>query len=323
MRVRAARAAVAAVIAGGAVVGLFARMGGAFQVKSGGVSVLNREEPEMVRVAAGSFDMGIGDKEMGDVQASCIADFGQEATQLCAGQQPQLALFVDAGARRTPVYLYDYDIDRYEVTVAQYRECVDAGGCDLTPLVSGDTRYVVDEWPVVNVTWGEAREYCEWRGKRLPTEAEWEKAARGTDARRWPWGNVDSVDRANRGMAEPKELTLGGVGTTTDDSDGSKIMAPPGSYRWGKSPYGAEDMAGNVSEWVADLYSPQPYDTAKLSSIDPKGVTSGTERTVRGGSYEDPRFFARTYVRWHALPNQRSITRGFRCARGGDPNDVI
>src|SRR5512134_3264010 len=93
------------------------------------------------------------------------------------------------------VYVSPFLIDRREVTAAEYRRCVLAGSCDLTPLVAGDRRFIRDDLPVVNVTWFDAVSFCGWQGKRLPTEAEWEKAARGDDARRWPWGMADGDEQ--------------------------------------------------------------------------------------------------------------------------------
>jgi formylglycine-generating enzyme required for sulfatase activity len=214
------------------------------------------------------------------------------------------------------VYLSPFLIDRFETTVAEYRECVSAGACDLVPLVSGDTRYMIDELPMVNVTWFDAQTYCRWRHKRLPTEAEWEKAARGSDARRWPWGNADGTHRANRGKVRSDELRParpGDIDFGPDESDGAKIMAPPGTFRWGKSPYGVYDMSGNVSEWVADWFKESGY--SLLPVINPTGVVSGSYRVVRGGDFDAPRLWSRTYFRGNAKPTSRAITRGMRCVR--------
>ena len=111
----------------------------------------------------------------------------------------------------------------------------------------------------------------------------------------------------------PEELRQASLATMTDDVDGTSGPAPPGSYPFGKSPYGAVDMAGNVAEWVQDWWSQFGY--TGLSLIDPRGVTSGPFRVIRGGSFADPRFFSRVYYRNSQRPTLRSITLGFRCAR--------
>jgi formylglycine-generating enzyme required for sulfatase activity len=287
---------------------------GAEQVVSGHQQKRVKPRSEMVAIPSGTFTMGVDEQEIANVIEACREEFGPEsAPYYCETMANYPGQFF--GQLRT-VYISAFEIDRNEVTVARYRECVAAGACDLVPLVSGDTRFVEDELPVVNVNWFDAVNYCRWEGKRLPTEAEWEKAARGTDGRRWPWGNVDGADRANRGTVVSEAIRparVGEVMLTVDETDGAKVMVAPGTFRWGKSPYGVYDMAGNVSEWTADWFSPDGY--ARLSSIDPRGVTSGAYRVVRGGAYDDPHFFARTYYRNGAKPGQRSISRGFRCVR--------
>jgi serine/threonine-protein kinase len=173
------------------------------------------------------------------------------------------------------VYLDSYWIDKFEVSNDQYVKCEVAGACSRPYGTNSSTRvsYYVDNhfknFPVINVMWNQAREYCIWVGRRLPSEAEWEKAARGTDGRIYPWGNND-----------PAENLLNynkNVGDTT----------AVGSYPSGASPYGALDMAGNVAEWVNDLYSDNYYQQSPLKN--PTGPTSGDlySRMIRGGSWSD------------------------------------
>jgi formylglycine-generating enzyme required for sulfatase activity len=270
----------------------------------------------MAAVPGGTFVMGIDEEELANAIDACKEEFGPESGALAC---EQMARFQDAATGQArEVYVSPFLIDRTEVTGGDYRGCVIAGACDPTPLVAGDTRFIRDDLPVVNVTWYDAVTYCGWLGKRLPTEAEWEKAARGDDGRRWPWGNTDGDDRANRGRLLAEELRPGGgpaglLATQSDDSDGAAAPAPPGAFRWGRSPYGAYDMAGNVAEWVHDWWSQFGY--TGLSLIDPRGVGSGPFRVVRGGSFNDPRFFARVYYRNSQRPQQRSISIGFRCAQ--------
>lgn len=289
---------------------------GARETATGSAVTVVKPPGPMAVVPGGSFIMGIDDEELANAIDACKEEFGPESGQLACDQ---MARFQDAATGQArEVYLSPFLIDRFETTAAEYRGCVSAGVCDPTPLVAGDTRFIGDDLPVVNVTWSDAQAYCAFRGKRLPTEAEWEKAARGDDGRRWPWGNIDGDDRANRGRLLPEELRPAGssqllLTTQTDDSDGSASLTPPGTYRWGRSPYGVEDMAGNVAEWVQDWWSQFGY--TGLSLIDPRGVPSGPFRVVRGGSFNEPRFFSRTYYRNSQRPGSRSVTIGFRCAR--------
>jgi serine/threonine-protein kinase len=199
---------------------------------------------------------------------------------------------------------------------------VAAGACDVAALLSGDLRYTVDDWPMVNVSWQDAVDYCGWAGKRLPSEAEWEKAARGGDGRRWPWGNHDRVDGSNHGRLEANGLLAPTVGLQSnfsfvgDDSDGFAVVAPPGAVRWSESPYGAFDLAGNVSEWVADYYAGDGY--VSLPAVDPvqnAPQPPAPERVCRGGSWAEPKLYGRAYYRNSANPAHRSFDRGFRCAR--------
>ena len=273
----------------------------------------------MVAIPGGVFVMGLPDDDVPEAELACAAELGYEQTEdllkLC-DRLMNLRAEETGGARE--VYVSPFHIDRFEVTAGEYHACVQAGTCDLAPLVAGDTRTIRDDLPVANVTWYDARTYCAYAGKRLPTEAEWEKAARGDDRRHFPWGNVDAVDRANRGqMQDQTERPLGflpdRLPSKLSDSDGSSGPAPPGSYRFGRSPYGVEDMAGNVAEWVADWFSQGGY--AGLSQIDPTGVGAGTAKVVRGGSFADPRFFSRTYHRRKQAPDAATVNVGFRCAR--------
>ncbi|MFA6109846.1 MAG: SUMF1/EgtB/PvdO family nonheme iron enzyme [Candidatus Latescibacterota bacterium] len=159
------------------------------------------------------------------------------------------------------VYLDEYSIDQYEVTNAQYLAFVEATGRYRRPA---DGDFNQPEQPVVQVTWFDATAYCQWAGLRLPTEAEWEKAARGTDGRNYPWGDAYDTTRANWSYANG--------------------LRRVGSYPSGGSPYGAYDMAGNAWEWVADWDG--PYPSGKVSNpAGPAGPVYGEKRVLRGGSY--------------------------------------
>jgi formylglycine-generating enzyme required for sulfatase activity len=151
------------------------------------------------------------------------------------------------------------------VTNAQFEQFVKATGYNAG---DGWRKYYTkgkEKHPVVNVSWNDAEAYCKWAGKRLPTEAEWEKAARGNDGRIWPWGNAWDKSKCNS--------YYGGPRTTT----------PVGSYPAGASPYGVMDMAGNVLEWCADWYDKNYYTSAP--DRNPQGPSSGIQRVLRGGSW--------------------------------------
>ncbi len=188
------------------------------------------------------------------------------------------------------VALESFWIGQTEVTNAQYARCVDAGAC--TPPRATEWRNADrTEHPVTHVDWGQARAYALWAGGRLPTEAEWEKAARGTDGRIFPW--VDVVTNDQRLNFDSPQGTV-----------------PVGNYLAGASPYGALDMAGNVEEWVADWYAPDYY--AQSPSRSPLGPASGLFRGVRGGSFNSSRGDVRTTRRGRALPDTAFENVGFR-----------
>lgn len=206
------------------------------------------------------------------------------------------------------VYLDNFYIDKYEVTNAQYKKFITETGHRI-PINHTDPRY--DLWkkdgsfppeiaqkPVVNVSWEDAVAYAKWAGKRLPTEAEWEKAARGTDQRRYPWGNNDP-DAKCANFARPWE--------------GEKTFVDVTSMKEGASPYGVFHMAGNVSEWVDDLYDHDFYKTGL--SKNPKASYGGSYRVIRGGSWMDPDFYLRCTNRDFDMPGDRHGSIGFRCVR--------
>lgn len=197
------------------------------------------------------------------------------------------------------VNLSAYYMDKYEVTNAAYKRCVEAGVCDPPKQSNSYTRSAYygnpefDEHPVIYVDWNMAKTYCEWRGARLPTEAEWEKAARGTDGRTYPWGESISCDQANYRDC---------VGDTT------KV----GNYLDGVSPYGMYDMAGNVWEWVNDWYDSSYYQSSPSSN--PQGPTSGQIRVLRGGSWYGSVNGVRSAYRFRYGPSVADFGIGFRCS---------
>ncbi len=230
----------------------------------------------MVNVPAGDFIMGSSD---GDAQAS-------------GDEKPQHTVYLDA-----------FQIDKYEMTNALYIQCVDAGKCYPPSTVSSYTRSsyygdpAFDNYPVINVSWFDAKAYCEWAGKRLPTEAQWEKAARGTDGRIYPWGNTWDATKLNSLVSSPSP-----VDTTT-----------VGSYPSGASPYGVLDMAGNVWEWVADWYDPNYY--GHSPKREPQGPSSGQYKVLRGGSWDNGLADARVANRDYGVPIYYYAHLGFRCVK--------
>ena len=206
------------------------------------------------------------------------------------------------------VILDAYYIDKYEVTNSLYKACVDEGVCDqpVNPGVYTDPQFA--QYPVTFVKWQMAVDFCEWRGARLPTEAEWEKAARGTDERSYPWGNDFGDGKAN--FCDAKCI-LAAADKTTDD--GYEEAAPVGSYSDGVSPYGVYDMAGNVWEWVADWADEEYY--ASSPKANPLGPEEGNLRVMRGGSWHDPQSVLYTYNRGAIPPSLIMNELGIRCAR--------
>lgn len=189
-----------------------------------------------------------------------------------------------------------FKIDTTEVTNQAYRLCVRAKGCDAAPYLE-DPDLGKPDHPVVGVTWDDAKNFCRWIGRRLPTEAEWEFAAKGKDHRKWPWPGAFDAKKAN----------------TSARGDFHSKTAPVKSYREGESPFGLLHMAGNAAEWVSDYFSPTYYRSGKTTN-DPTGPRSGRERVVRGGSYRDSAHLVRVSARRAKLPTEADSTVGFRCA---------
>jgi formylglycine-generating enzyme required for sulfatase activity len=178
-----------------------------------------------------------------------------------------------------PVELDAYYIDQYEVTLALYRKFLDSGKHDSPPTWDDEAATTVGDRPAIGMKWADAEAYCTWAGKRLPTEAEWEKAARGTDARRYPWGSMQPfVDIANynRGLWVSEAITLAAV---TSGLEGMSVRH--GLKEGGKSPYGLNHMAGNAAEWVADWYDRDYYQNSPKKN--PTGPAQGEKRVLRGG----------------------------------------
>ncbi|MFQ5932029.1 MAG: formylglycine-generating enzyme family protein [Nitrospiraceae bacterium] len=201
------------------------------------------------------------------------------------------------------VHLDTYLIDRYEVTNRQYQEFRAATG---HRKAGPPSRYAKNmarlrdpNQPIVYVSWEDADAYCRWKGKRLPTEAQWEKAMRGTDGRLWPWGDKPDLTASNWG-----------------NEDGFSVTAPVGTFKGDVSPFGVADGAGNVMEWVADWYAEDAYGHA--SKRHPRGPEHGASPVMRGGGYTSRGKDVRITSRSRMVPGFRDETIGFRCAIPGD-----
>jgi formylglycine-generating enzyme required for sulfatase activity len=240
---------------------------------SGGREITGKDGAPMVLISAGEFWMGSPDAE------------GYK------DEHPRHRVYLDA-----------FYIDRFEVTVARYAEFMRSTGRRAADYWNQVKIGKHDRLPVVGVDWQDADTYCQWAGKRLPTEAEWEKAARGTDGLIYPWGNA----------APTSALANFDKGITTENVYDQKL-APVESYEAGKSPDGLHHMAGNVWEWVADWYDENYY--AKSPERNPKGPSSGQYRVLRGGSWGDLPVYVRSASRLRSTPTDRLVNIGFRCVQ--------
>jgi len=197
------------------------------------------------------------------------------------------------------VYLDAFYMDKYHVTVGQYAKYLEATDMEAPPEWDIMNQPQHQKRPVVNVSWFDAAKYCKWAGKRLPTEAEWEKAARGTDGRLYPWGN-EAPTRLHANFGKKQWAN-------------HMALVPVGMFEMGKSPYGIYDMAGNAWEWVNDWYDHDYY--KKSPAKNPQGPATGKSKVVRGGNWLYIQEFLRSSFRFNAEPSSRQFGYGFRCAK--------
>lgn len=202
------------------------------------------------------------------------------------------------------ITLSPFRIDVYETTFAQYYAFVTATGHRKPRLAgylavdSSALPFLMNPYnPVVGVSWDDANSYCLWRGKRLPSEVEWERASKGVTQRPWPWGSEMESSRAN----------------LVGDEDGFKYTAPVGAFRGDQSPDGVFDLAGNAMEWTSDWFDERYY--ASMPDVNPPGPPNGKERVIRGASWNDSVTRAKTTTRFKMRPEYRDVTIGFRCAK--------
>ncbi len=201
---------------------------------------------------------------------------------------------------RHRVWLDTFALDRYEVTTARYARFLAATGRQPPWLWETVDLATHGDRPVIGVDWEDAEAYCRWAGKRLPTEAEWEKAARGTDERPYPWGNQPPTP----------ELANFALGARFSYS---QVLMPVSHYERGQSPYGLFQMAGNVWEWVQDWYEAAYYERSPARN--PPGPEQGQLKVLRGGSWSELPKYLLTYGRFKLPPNTRNSYTGFRCAK--------
>jgi len=240
-------------------------------------TITGKDGAPMAFVPAGEFTMGAGEDDKFAVHR----------------ERPSHSVYLDA-----------FSIDQYEVTTTRYAMFLHETKRHPPKYWSEQVPKAQGIKPVIGVDWNDAQAYCEWTGKRLPTEAEWEKAARGTDGRKFPWGND-----------EPSQafVNINGSCEPGDNSYSYGKLTDVGLFERGKSPYGVYDMAGNVWEWVADWYGEYYYQNSPQSN--PKGPPNGKYRVIRGGSCYRMPDNVRSANRYRLAPSDRSDDIGFRCAQ--------
>jgi len=259
---------------------------------------------EMLLIPAGEFTMGGREDDMAD--------------------SPEQAVYLNYKAERPlhQVTISSFYMDKLEITNAQYRSFLDAVGKDGSSSINHPKQpedvdhlqhylqenLLGNDQPAVGLNWFDAYAYCQWAGKRLPTEAEWEYAARGGDGvyRKYPWGNespdADGIWRANYHPDQGRDL------------DGQYASSRGGSFPDGISPFGILDMAGNAEEWVQDWLQFDYYEQS-ANARDPQGPAAGNKKVIKGGSYASDVFQIRIATRLYGGPRDKSPYQGIRCAK--------
>ncbi len=265
----------------------------------GDTQVRSADGMVMVYVPAGAFQMGSDDDAVDQAMQACSQFQDGCKREWFEGELPAHTVTLDR-----------FWLDQTEVTNAQYRKCVEAGACKASTRCDwGEPTYenpAKADHPVACLGWGEAKAYCEWAGGRLPTEAEWEYAARGEAGNRYPWGDTFDGSRLNfcdvNCAEEWKDVNY---------DDGYAVAAPVGSFPDGASWCGGLDMAGNVWEWVSDWYQAYPSER----QVNPAGPDSGQYKVLRGGAWLNGSSDVRGANRGQEGPSLRYADVGFRCAQ--------
>ena len=270
------------------------------QMKELAMSIKTESRPAASKTASQDFSM----------YKTRMGDEGREMIQIPEG--PFMMGSKDGDPDEAPehqVFLKAFFLDKKEVTQDEYARFAKMTKRPMPKIEvfeDDQSKLLKPEFAVMSVSWDEAVAYCKWAGKRLPTEAEWEKAGRGEGKRKYPWGESFAPGNANVDGSE----------------DGYQYLAPPGSFEAGRSPYGLYDMTGNVAEWVADSYDESYY--KKSPYRDPKGPDDADLKVVRGGSWRETEHNARLSKRFAAKHWRADITIGIRCASdvdaGGNPS---
>lgn len=258
----------------------------------------NIDPAEMVLIPAGEFPMGCNYFDFLDPYFGSLCYYAAEP--------------------KHNIYLDSYWIDKYEVTNGQYELCVQAGVCAAPDDINshhrfpyyGNAEFV--NYPVIFVSWNDAATYCAWAGKRLPTEAEWEKAARGTTYGLYPWGNQASQYPETCSLANVSIYDSIQMQSFSCVDDTTAV----GNYPAGASPYNVMDMAGNVNEWVNDWFDQEYYKNSP--AVNPTGPETGTDKVARGGDWYNPTYYA-TFYRFYFEPLYSDRNIGFRCAKTDQP----
>ena len=265
------------------------------QMKELALSIKTESRPVAGKIAAQDYS----------IYRTKVGDEGRDMVQIPEG--PFTMGSNDGDPDEAPehqVFLKAFYMDKKEVTQEEYVRFAKMTKRPMPKIEvfeDDQSKVLKPELAAMSVSWEDAKAYCKWAGKRLPTEAEWEKAGRGEGRRKYPWGDKFAT----------------GIANVDGTDDGYKYLAPPGSFESGRSPYGLYDMTGNVAEWVEDSYEESIYKKALYR--DPKGPDDGQLKVVRGGSWRETEQNARLSKRFAAKYWRTDITIGIRCAGDPDP----